>query len=144
MKNLHYSLQNKHFSFFFNNKKLCISGKVIKKLDLQKLLLETKTKAIYLIDNEGKIIDFYPQDNELSEIKDKIAAFDAVIFNMSSSFFSLFFNTELNEMILKSDKEALFLFKYKEYVLCFLADKNTNIGLLNLMFKKETNTLNLN
>jgi len=113
-------------------------------LDLQKLLLETKTKAIYLIDNEGKIIDFYPQDNELSEIKDKIAAFDAVIFNMSSSFFSLFFNTELNEMILKSDKEALFLFKYKEYVLCFLADKNTNIGLLNLMFKKETNTLNLN
>jgi len=132
------------FFFFFNNKKLYISEKVIKKLDLQKLLLETKTKAIYLIDNEGKIIDFYPQDNELSEIKDKIAAFDAVIFNMSSSFFSLFFNTELNEMILKSDKEALFLFKYKEYVLCFLADKNTNVGLLNLMFKKETNTLNLN
>jgi len=132
------------FFFFFNNKKLYISGKVIFKLDLQKLLLETKTKAIYLIDNEGKIIDFYPQDNELSEIKDKIAAFDAVIFNMSSSFFSLFFNTELNEMILKSDKEALLLFKYKEYVLCFLADKNTNIGLLNLMFKKETNTINLN
>ncbi|CAM1354942.1 MULTISPECIES: roadblock/LC7 domain-containing protein [Tenacibaculum] len=112
-------------------------------MDLQKLLLETKTRAIYLIDEEGKIIDFYPHDNDLVEIKDKIAAFDAVIFNMSSSFFNLFFKTELNEMILKSDKEALLLFKYKEYVLCFLADKNTNIGLLNLMFKKETNTINI-
>lgn len=135
--------QNKHFSFFLK-KKLYISGKVIKKLDLQKLLLETKTKAIYLIDNEGKIIDFYPQDNELAEIKDKIAAFDAVIFNMSSSFFNLFFNSELNEITLKSEKEALLLYKYKEYVLCFLADKSTNIGLLNILLKKEANTINFN
>ena len=113
-------------------------------MDLQKLLLETKTKAIYLIDNEGMILDFHPQDNELAEIKDKIAAFDAVIFNMSSSFFNLFFNSELNEITLKSEKEALLLYKYKEYVLCFLADKSTNIGLLNILLKKEANTINFN
>ena len=60
------------FFFFFNNKKLYISEKVIKKLDLQKLLLETKTKAIYLIDNEGKIIDFILKTMSYQKLKIKL------------------------------------------------------------------------
>lgn len=106
-------------------------------MDLQKLLEDTNSKAIYLIDNEGQIVDFFPKENDLIEIKDKIAAFDAVIFNMSQNFFNLFFKTELNKIILKSNNEALLLFKHQEYVLCFLTDKITNVGLFSTMLKKQ-------
>ncbi|WP_420553214.1 hypothetical protein [Tenacibaculum aiptasiae] len=106
-------------------------------MDLQKLLTDTNSKAIFLIDHEGQIVDFFPKENELVDLKEKIAAFDAVIFNMSENFFNLFFNTELNEIILKSTNETLLLFKHEEYVLCFLTDKATNIGLLSLMLKKQ-------
>ncbi|TDQ25618.1 roadblock/LC7 domain-containing protein [Tenacibaculum caenipelagi] len=111
-------------------------------MELKKLLEETKTKAIYLIDNKGKVIDFFcPEESELSEIKDKIAAFGAVVFNVGSNFLNLFFQTELNEVKLKAKNETLLFFKYNEFLLCFVTDKETNIGLINLMVKKQTNTI---
>ena len=111
-------------------------------MELEKLLTETKTKAIYLIDGKGKTVDFFgPEESELSEIKDKIAAFGAVVFNVGSNFLDMFFQTELNEIKLKAKNETLLFFRYSEYILCFVTDKETNIGLINLMVKKQTDTI---
>ena len=108
-------------------------------MELEKLLKETKSKAIFLLKDNGETIDFYPKENELGDLQDKITVFKATIFNMSNHFFSNYFNTELKEVILKSNNENILIIKHKEYILCFLSDKSINVGLLELILKKEFN-----
>ncbi|QXP73071.1 hypothetical protein RRF68_08915 [Tenacibaculum sp. HL-MS23] len=108
-------------------------------MELEKLLEETKSKAIFLLKDNGETIDFYPKENNLGDLQDKITVFKATIFNMSNHFFSNYFKTNLKEIILKSDNENILIIKHNEYILCFLSDKNINIGLLELILKKEFN-----
>ncbi len=108
-------------------------------MELEKLLKETKSKAIFLLKEDGETIDFYPKENDLGDLQDKITVFKTTIFNMSNHFFSNYFNTNLKEIILKSDNENILIIKHNEYILCFLSDKNINIGLLELILKKEFN-----
>lgn len=108
-------------------------------MELEKLLEETKSKAIFLLKDNGETIDFYPKENNLGDLQDKITVFKATIFNMSNHFFSNYFKTSLKEIILKSDNENILIIKHNEYILCFLSDKNINIGLLELILKKEFN-----
>ena len=58
---------------------------------------------------------------------------------MANHFFDDFLNADLNEIILKSNNENMFLIKYNEYVLCFLSEKNINSSLLELLLKKKNN-----
>jgi len=104
-------------------------------LDLQQLLIKTKSKAIFLINEEGVTVDFYPKDNDLGDLQEKISVFKATIFSMSNHFFKNFLNTDLTEIILKSDDTNMLLIKHNEFILCFLTD--TNIGLLELILKKN-------
>ncbi|CAM1358272.1 conserved protein of unknown function [Tenacibaculum soleae] len=108
-------------------------------MELRKLLEETKSKAIFLLKNDGETIDFYPKKNVLGDLQDKIAVFKATIFNMSNHFFSNYFNTDLKEIILKSNNENILIIKHDEYILCFLSDKSINVGLLEHLLKKEFN-----
>ena len=108
-------------------------------MNLQELLIETKSKAIFLIDKNGKTIDSYPKKNDLGNLQEKITVFKATLFSMANHFFNTFLNADLNEIILKSNNENMFLIKYNEYILCFLSDKNINTSLLELLMKKEFN-----
>ncbi|CAM1350228.1 hypothetical protein [Tenacibaculum insulae] len=108
-------------------------------MELEKLLKETKSKAIFLLKENGDAIDFYPKDNNLGELQDKITVFKATIFNMSNHFFNTYFNTGLKEIVLKSKDENILIIKHKEYILSFLSDKSINTSLLELVLKKEFN-----
>ncbi|WBX73752.1 hypothetical protein PG913_00340 [Tenacibaculum pacificus] len=108
-------------------------------MDLQELLIETKSNAIYLLKDDGKVVDFYPKENDLGDLQDKMIVFQTTIFNMSNHFFSTFFNTKLKQIRLKSDSENILMIKHQEYILCFLSKKKVNIALLDLILKKEFN-----
>lgn len=112
-------------------------------MNLKELLTKTGAKNIFLIDEKGQIIDFFPkeeEEEELNELQQKMIAFKATIFNMSNHFFNDFLNSNLTEIILKSNQENMLLIKHNEYMLCFLSEKNINIGLLELILKKEINS----
>lgn len=109
-------------------------------MNLKELLTKTGAKNIFLIDEKGQIIDFFPKEEELNELQQKMIAFKATIFNMSNHFFNDFLNSNLTEIILKSNQENMLLIKHNEYMLCFLSEKNINIGLLELILKKEINS----
>ncbi|MEX6626696.1 hypothetical protein [Tenacibaculum salmonis] len=108
-------------------------------MDLKELLIETKSNAVYLLKEDGKVVDFYPKENDLGDLQDKMIVFQTTIFNMSNHFFSTFFNTELKEIRLKSDNENILMIKHNEYILCFLSNKKVNVALLDLILKKEFN-----
>ena len=109
------------------------------KLDLEKLLKETKSKAIFLLTEDGEAVDFYPKGEKLSELQKKITVFETTLYNMSNHFFSTYLNANLKEIVLKSDGENILLIKCNEYILCFLSEKSINTSLLELVLKKELN-----
>ncbi|CAL2086365.1 hypothetical protein LNI90_01855 [Tenacibaculum dicentrarchi] len=109
-------------------------------MDLKKLLSQTNSKAIYLINQQGNIIDFYSKENKTATLNEKTAAFNIAIFNMSSHFLSTFYNAKLNEIILKADNENILLIKYNEYILAFLSNENLNTSLIELIIKKNLTT----
>lgn len=108
-------------------------------MNLEELLLKSNSKAIFLINEDGDTIDFYPKKNDLGNLQDKIIAFNATVFNMSSHFLKNFLNSDLKVMVLRSDDKNILLIKHNEYILSFLSDKNINIGLLEMILKKEFN-----
>ncbi|WBX73317.1 hypothetical protein PG913_10735 [Tenacibaculum pacificus] len=108
-------------------------------MNLKRLISQTNSKAIYLINEKGNIIDFYSEENQSNKLKDKTAAFNTAIFNMSNHFLNSFYNTELNEIILKSNNQNILLVKYNKSILALLSDDNLNLSLIELILKKELN-----
>ncbi|WP_233883835.1 roadblock/LC7 domain-containing protein [Tenacibaculum piscium] len=108
-------------------------------MDLKSIISKTNSKAIYLINEDGNILDFYSKENQSNTLKDKTAAFNTAIFNMSSHFLNTFYNAELNEIILKSNTQNIILIKHKQYIIALLSDENLNISLIELILKKEFN-----
>ncbi|CAL2074871.1 hypothetical protein [Tenacibaculum dicentrarchi] len=109
-------------------------------MDLKELLKRTKSKAVFLSKEEkgeAQLIDFYPKENNLGDLQDKMIVFQTLIFNMSNHFFNTFFNTALKQIRLKSDNENILIIKHNGYVLFFLSDKKINTGLLEITLKKE-------
>ncbi|MBE7651739.1 hypothetical protein J2Q11_00940 [Tenacibaculum finnmarkense genomovar finnmarkense] len=108
-------------------------------MDLEELLIETKSKAIFLLKDDGEVIDFFPKKNDLGDLQEKIIVFQTTLFNMGNHFFSTFFNTELKKIRLKSDGQNILMIKHHQYMLCFLSKKKINIALLDIILKKEFN-----
>ena len=109
-------------------------------MNLEELLLNTKSKVVYLIDKEANIIDLYIQSEDLNEQENnKIVVFRSTISNMIDHFFSDFLKSKLNTIIIKSDKYNVALVKLEGMILCFLSEQNINLGLLGLSIRKEIN-----
>lgn len=105
-------------------------------MNLEELLSNTKTKAVYLFEKSGKLIDHYPEsEDELNKNEKKITAFSATVFNMVNHFFQDFFESETTNVVMKSNKENIVLVKHEDFILCFFSDKNINLGLLGVSLK---------
>lgn len=110
-------------------------------MDLKNIITQTNSKAIYLIKQDGNILDFYTlkEQVETEILKEKTSTFNTTIFNMCSHFFKAFYNAELNEIILKSNTQNIVLIKYKQYIIALISNENLNISLIELILKKEFN-----
>ncbi|ALU75666.1 hypothetical protein AUW17_10565 [Tenacibaculum dicentrarchi] len=106
-------------------------------MDFKKIISETNTNAIYLINEDGNILDFYSEENQSDTLKEKTATFNTAIFNMSSHFLSTFYNAELKELILKSNTQNILLIKHEQHVITLLSNENFNISLIELILKKN-------
>ncbi|CAL2078990.1 hypothetical protein [Tenacibaculum sp. 190524A02b] len=107
-------------------------------LELQELLNETNSKAVYLINKKGEIIDSFVKSGILKDIENETIVFGSTIFNMSDHFFENYINSELKEIILKSTDMFFLLIKHMGSVLCFVSDKNINVRLLELVLQKKS------
>ena len=105
-------------------------------MNLEELLSNTKSKAIYLFETSGELIDHYPKrEDEINKDEKRITAFGATVFNMVNHFFQNFFESKTTNVVMKSNKENIVLVKHDGLILCFFSDKNINLGLIGVSLK---------
>ncbi|CAL2086383.1 hypothetical protein LNI90_01865 [Tenacibaculum dicentrarchi] len=109
-------------------------------MNLKKIISETNSNAIYLINEDGNIFDFYSEENQSDTLKEKTATFNTAIFNMSSHFLNTFYNADLKELILKSNIQNILLIKHRKYIIALISNENFNISLIELILKKNLTT----
>ncbi|WP_299627783.1 hypothetical protein [uncultured Tenacibaculum sp.] len=109
-------------------------------MNLEELLLNTKSNKVFLIDKNCKVIDSYSKDDTTDKIlEDRIIAFSGTISNMINHFFEDFLKSGLKSVVMKSNKENIVLVKLEELILCFFSDKNINLALLGVSVQREIN-----
>ncbi|WP_299104867.1 roadblock/LC7 domain-containing protein [uncultured Tenacibaculum sp.] len=106
-------------------------------MNLKELLSNTNSHSIYLFERDGNIIDSYPKES--NKTAENITAFSATVFNMAQHFFTDFFESELSNLTIKSNKKNIALIKLDDFIICFFSDKNMNLGVLELSLRKELN-----
>lgn len=106
-------------------------------MNLEELLSNTKSKVVYLIDNNGEILDqCYQNEDLLKDTKEKVVAFSSTIYDMCNHFFKNFLDSEFTNICMKSSKENIILVKHDNKILCFFSEKTINQGVLELSLKK--------
>lgn len=107
-------------------------------MDLENLSKNFKNTVTLLINNEGEIIDYYPDVIEYHDIEDKISVFSRVLMNMSIDFFSNFFDSKIQELTVKSDGKYMFLYNLGDgTILCFISEAIINSAIIALTLKKQ-------
>jgi len=111
-------------------------------MNLKELYHTTKSKAILLINKEGKIVEAYSKITY--ENPEDFSAVTKVVINIVDSFFTdVLAIKPLTEIIVKTEDQHFYVKKCDpDHVLCVLSDGVMNRSLISLSLKKTMNSEN--
>ncbi|MFL0098384.1 roadblock/LC7 domain-containing protein, partial [Tenacibaculum maritimum] len=115
---------------------LTILNKKTPLMNLEELYVNTKSRALLLINKEGLIVESYSGTD--GDYTNEFSAVTKVVINMLDSFFTeVLMIDPLDEIIIKTKIHHFFIKKCDaEHVLCVISDKGVNTSLINLSLKK--------
>ncbi|CAM1334329.1 roadblock/LC7 domain-containing protein [Tenacibaculum aestuariivivum] len=105
-------------------------------MNLKELYESTKSKAIFLFDKEGRVVETYSKITY--ENPENFSAVTKVVVNIIDNFFKDVLEIEpLTEIIIKTEHQDFYIKKCDEdHILCVLSEGAMNRSLISLSLKK--------